>query len=210
MAATDVFFMARCPQCGEVILHRYLSVFAIHGQEKINISCSCGFLLCSISPQGKKHYQVEVWSKCCEEAHRFVFTLGQLLKGKLSLSCSRTDSPLGYLGDREQILAEVREDIFGFVVGFPLWDFFADVDVMMAMLEQFYQLLAAGKVQCHNCGEDVDMKVYRDRIELVCPHCGGGGFLSACQKTDQTLMEQVAGLLLEKDGMNRIYVNMMK
>ncbi len=211
MATTDVFFMARCPRCGEVILHRQVSIFTIQGQGRIFISCSCGFLLCSIAPQGKKHYAVDIWSDCCEEPHRFVFTLGQLLKNSLALSCSRTDIHLGYLGKAENVLAEVVEnDVLSLSEGVSLWDFFADIHVITAILERFYQLLAAGKVQCHGCGADVDVRIYRDRVCITCPYCGNGGFLPAAKERDKELMELAEGLILEKEGINIIYGNMMK
>ena len=211
MAATDVFFMARCPRCGEVILHRQISLFTIQGRGKVFLSCPCGFLLCTIAPQGRKHYAVDIWSDCCEEPHSFVLTLGQLLKNCLALACSRTDFHLGYLGDREAVLAEVREhDILSLADGVSLWDFFADMAVTDAVLQRLYALMAAGKVQCHDCGEDLDIRVYRDRIGLICPHCGNGGFLPAAKEQDCFVMEQAAGLILEKEGINIIYGNMMK
>ena len=211
MATTDVFFMARCPHCGEVILHRQVSVFAIQGKGKVFLSCSCGFLLCVMAPQGQKHYAVEVWSDCCEEPHRFVFTLGQLLKNNLALSCSRTDVHLGYLGDRESILAEVIEtDVLSLAEGVSLWDFFADIQVVTAVLKKCYRLLAAGKVQCHGCGADIDVRIYRDKVGVHCPYCGNGGYLPAAKNQDSLLMEQAEGLILEKEGINIVYGNMMK
>lgn len=211
MATTDIFFMSRCPQCGEVILHRHISLFMIHGKGKISISCSCGFLICTIAPQGQKHYQVEIWSTCCQSAHRFIFTLGQMLKGCLSLECGKTDLHLGYLGNREKVIEEiVEDDVLSWEDGFSLWDFFADIDCMIGILERFYQLLGEGKIQCHNCGQDVDVRIYRDRIELRCPHCDYGGFLSAATSVDRASMEQAAGLILEKEGINIIYGNTIK
>lgn len=211
MATTDVFFMARCPRCGEVILHRQVSIFAVQGQGKVSLSCSCGFLLCSIAPQGQKHYAVDIWSDCCEEPHRFVFTLGQLLKNCLALSCSRTDIHLGYLGKADAVLAEAMEnDVFSLSDGFSLWDFFADIDTIAAILKKIYEMLSAGKVQCHSCGADIDVRIYRDRISIHCPHCGNGGYLPAAKERDRELMELAEGLILEKEGINIIYGNMMK
>lgn len=211
MATTDVFFMARCPRCGEVILHRQVSLFTIQGRGKVFISCPCGFLLCAIAPQGKKHYGVDIWSDCCEGPHRFVFTLGQLLKNCLALACSRTDFHLGYLGDRESVLAEVMEsDILSLTDGSSLWDFFADMEVMERVLKRLYILLSGGKVQCHDCGGDIDVRIYRDRISVHCPHCSNGGYLFAAKEQDLLLMEQAEGLILEKEGINMIYGNKIK
>lgn len=211
MATTDVFFIARCPHCGEVVLHRQVSIFAIQGKGKVLLSCSCGFLLCGIAPQGRKHYAVELWSDCCEEPHRFIFTLGQLLKHCLSLSCGRTDMHLAYLGDRESVLTEVIEDdVLSLSMGFAFWDFFADMEITDRVLEKFYQLLAAGKVQCHGCGSDVDVQICRGSVGVHCPYCGNGGYLSSAKEQDGLLMEQAEGLILEKDGINMIYGNMMK
>lgn len=211
MATTDVFFMARCPRCGEATLHRQVSLFTIQGRGKVLLSCSCGFLLCAIAPQGKKHYAVDIWSDCCEGPHRFVFTLGQLLKNCLVLTCSRTDFHLGYLGDRGSVLAEVMEgDILSLADGGSLWDFFADMEVMEGVLEQLYALVSYGKVQCHDCGSDIDIRIYRDRVSIYCPHCGNGGYLLAEKASDLLLMKQAEGLILEKEGINMVYGNMMK
>lgn len=208
MTTTDVFLMIRCPQCGEVMLHRHVSLFVLHGREKVSFCCSCGFLACTMAPQGKRHYQVDIWSLCCQQPHRFIFTQGQLLKSSFALRCERTDTHLGYLGNRESVVAEILDnDVLSLEDGFSLWDFFADIDCMVAVLEKFYQLLAAGKVQCHHCGNDVDVKIYRDRIELRCPHCNYGGFFMAEKQIDKIRMQQAEGLILEKEGITVIYGN---
>lgn len=211
MATTDVFFVARCPRCGEVILHRKVSIFTIQGQGKVFISCDCGFLICAIASQGKKHYAVDIWSDCCEEPHRFVFTLGQLLKNSLVLACSRTDIHLGYLGERRSILAKVIDrDILSLSESFSLWGFFSDMEIIDGILKRLYVLMSAGKVQCHDCGEDLDVRIYRDRIGVCCPYCRNGGFLLAAKEQDLLLMQQAEGLILRKDGINMVYGNKMK
>lgn len=182
----------RCPQCGKLDLHP-VSLFEFTGGQNVRVACTCGSLKMIIGFKRPQTFWLQVPCFLCDGMHFIYYTKREFWHPEAkAITCPDTDLQLGSFGDEQQLhefaADEARQAGLGDAAA--VRDLFANPDVMYQMLSHVHDMAADGNLDC-TCGNGrIEVDIFPDRVELICPVCRRGHTLPAISEEDLRLFEQ--------------------
>lgn len=200
LIATQTTLALRCPHCGKLDFY-VLSRFACSGGKTARINCECGANLLSICQKGKGKFHLQIECLMCETKHVLSFKGEEIWKAQcLSLRCEGTGVEIGFIGNKEAVMKSVKkaerslQDIAE-ELGYD--KYFLNPDVMYQVLEVLRNMSDQGRMSCDCGSSQLEVEVYPDRVELLCPNCEAVGIVFAETMKDLQWVREMDEVHLE-------------
>lgn len=193
----------RCPLCGCLELHT-LSLFGLSGNSTININCSCGFKLLTISTKDFQNYYLQFTCMICDEVHMLKLRHTQLWRHDLTpIFCIASGQEMGYIGSRERLDEFIMENCRSMEsimndVGFS--EFFSSPTIMVQVLAHLHKIAEEGNLYCMCGNSDIQVEVFPDKLELHCPRCNSLSIVYAENQEDLDLLRNVGIIAMTEKG----------
>jgi hypothetical protein len=190
----------RCPRCGRLEVRDFF-VFELQGIEPITVRCQCGCVLVDIA-RCSRLYRLQIGCIVCEMVHELLLDVRSLLhKDAVGLYCPESDVELGIIGHAQRVeeLLAAEGDILANVVGPGAMDAeFANITVMRDVLKRLENWAEQGQLYC-GCGNHyLDLDLFPEKVEVVCPRCGGTLVIYAEREEDLSAMEGLREVVLKR------------
>ncbi len=190
----------RCPQCGR-LEQRNLSLFELEGSEPTTISCECGYTLMGIVRHSRL-YKLQVGCIVCETVHELLLNAKSLLHNDVVvIYCPESDVDLGIIGHAHRVeeLLAAEGDMLANVVGLEATDSqFVNIAIMREVLKQLQTWADEGQLYC-GCGNYLmELDLFPEKVEVVCPNCGGTLVIYAEREEDLSAMEGLQEVVLKR------------
>lgn len=197
----------RCPLCGRFGLHPF-TLFDFSGDRTFKLTCDCGFHKMIITTRDYKEYVLQIPCVICETTHRFTLKKEDLWNSDLQyLRCMDTGSELGFLGHEDAVkvlVAQSRDQADSIVNDDGFDDFFTNPDIMYQILSRLHEISERGDLFCA-CGQhDIEVEVFPERLELVCPACKSVNIVFAETVEDLQAVLDVPVIGLIENGFSSI------
>ena len=183
-----------CPACGRLERDE-LNIFALPLAEIKKLHCSCGSLKLTI--KRKKNSQIEIDYFClhCDTSHKMqisseLFWHSDSIR---ALSCKETGLNPGFFGPTEKVNREIKAekrdlDLMAAELGF---DDFKSPEIMLQALDILDDIAAAGSLSCECGSQDLNIRLFSDKIQIVCNQCGTHLNIPAARNSDLHTLRQL-------------------
>jgi len=194
-----VAFAMRCPQCGkwETSL---VSLFDFSGGATVRLTCSCGGHKLTVGMRKRSQFWVQVPCYLCDGVHFSYYSVKEFWHPAAKrVLCSDTELQLGAFGGEEEILAlspGIDGDADKLLEDAIMEDYFENPEVMYQALTHVHDLAERGDLVCQCGNQKVEVDIFSDRLELICPECGGRRALYATSGADLAQIEACDTLLV--------------
>jgi hypothetical protein len=121
----------------------------------------------------------------------------------LDLYCHDTGLELGHIGREEKVkmITSGRDrELELLIKEFGSDDFFSSSQIMYEVLQCLHLMAEKGKLYCQCGNRQVEVKIFPDRLELQCGHCGSVNIIYAETEEDLQVIRQVEEIELVKSG----------
>ncbi|NMB11786.1 MAG: hypothetical protein GX977_05815 [Firmicutes bacterium] len=190
----------RCPRCGRLEVRDFF-VFELEGTEPISIRCQCGYVIIGIVRRSRL-YRLQIGCIVCETVHELLLDVKSLLHNDaVVLYCPESDVDLGIIGHAHRVeeLLATEGDLLANVVGPGAMDSeFVNVGIMRDVLRRLETWAEQGQLYC-GCGNYyLDLDLFPEKVEVVCPRCGSTLVIYAEREEDLAAMEGLKEVVLKR------------
>ncbi|MCL5058382.1 MAG: hypothetical protein M1130_10430 [Actinobacteria bacterium] len=201
---TEKVLAMRCPQCGRLEFH-HLQRFSAGPGRSLIIKCTCGAVKFVIGTKNRSDYHLKVACIFCEGYHcqtlpgRRIWSSG----GVVDLYCHDTGLELGHIGGEDKVgeIASGRDRELEILINeFGRDEFFSSSKIMYEVLQCLHQMAEKGTLYCQCGNRQVEVKIFSDRLELLCGDCGSVNIIYAENEEDLQVIRQVEEIELVKNG----------
>jgi len=189
-----------CGHCGKLHMQE-LSRFVLHGNQQVQLRCSCGQKLATLSSTGR---QVLLRLPCavCRKEHIVCFDVREFWQGQFEKIYCRTEKiELGYWGEQILIRGMVDEctrECSRLIPDIGAEEYVEDPRVMLEVLNRIHDLAEQEEVYCA-CGScTIEVQLLPDGVVLECMCCGGVLVIPASTEGDLRCFEHVDAIELSK------------
>lgn len=172
----------RCPNCGGLGFYA-LSRFCLGIGGSVEMHCECGKCLITVYHKSKKYYCLQVECMMCDTKHIINYTGSELWNNNvMNIVCENSGVEIGFAGTRDAVVQSIKriDRSIGEVNDNGGYDkFFLSPEVMYQVLDFLGGLSEEGLMSCTCGGEQLEMAVYPDRVELYCNNCDAVGVIFA-------------------------------
>lgn len=201
---TEKVLAMRCPKCGRLEFHK-LQRFSVRPGQSLNVLCTCGAVKFVISTRNRSDYHLKVACIFCEGYHyhtlsgRAIWASG----GVMDLYCHDTGLELGHIGGEDKvrkIMSGRDRELEMLINEFGSDDFFSSSSIMYEVLQCLHQMAEKDKLYCQCGNNQIEVKIFSDRLELQCGDCGSVNIIYAETEEDLQVIRQVEEIELVKNG----------
>ena len=190
----------RCPRCGRLELRDFY-MFELEGTEPTTIHCQCGYTLMSIV-RCSRLYRIQIGCIVCETVHELLLDAKSILHNDaVVVYCPESDVDLGVIGAAHRVeeLLAAEGDILANVVGpGAIESEFVNIAIMREVLRQLQNWADRGQLYC-GCGNyHMELDLFPEKVEVVCPSCGGTLVIYAEREEDLSAMEGLQEVVLKR------------
>jgi len=190
----------RCPRCGRLELREFF-VFELQGTEPTIIRCQCGYSLIDIVRRSRL-YRIRIGCIVCETVHELLLDAkGVLHDDAVIIYCPESDVDLGVIGHAHRVeeLLAAEGDMLANVVGPGAMDSeFVNIAIMREVLKRLQIWADEGQLYC-SCGNyHMELDLFPEKVEVVCPQCGGTLVIYAERDEDLSAMEGLREVVLKR------------
>lgn len=200
LVSTLTTLALRCPDCGKIGFHA-LSRFSLGQCGSLKIDCECGNTVASVCRKGNHVFCLQVDCMMCDERHVYTYRSRELWQGGvIALLCEHNGAGIGFIGSREAVLNNVRKadrSVREIAEEMGYDKYFANPEIMYRVLEALHAMTDQGKMSCSCGGDQLDVEVFSDRVELSCVSCDAVGIVFAETTRDLRWLESMSEICLE-------------
>jgi len=179
---TQTTLALRCPHCGKLDFYA-LSRFGCSGRNIGKIKCECGAGLLSVCQKGKGVFRLQVDCVMCETKHVLSYKSKELWNSEvLTIICESTGVEIGFIGSKDAVLKSVKRvdrSLREIAEELGYDKYFINADIMYQVLDLLRKMTDEGQMSCSCGSSQVELEVYPDRVELLCPQCDAVGIVFA-------------------------------
>lgn len=197
LVQTERTLALRCPACGR----QHAQGFSLFGFTRVSsrtLHCDCGSEIARIERRGRV---VRTAFTCliCDGLHECYFSTHRFLTATMiPIVCTQTGTELGCIGEPDAVQqALAGEDVLENLVFDPeCVDYFENPRVMHDTLASIQAMAEVGRLGCA-CGNNrVELDIYPEKVELICPDCDSTVVLNAQTEEDRRLALELRALTL--------------
>lgn len=197
---TQTTLALRCPHCGKLDFYA-LSRFSCSGGSIAKVNCECGAGLLSVCQKGKGIFRLQVDCVMCETKHVLSYKSVELWNSEvLTIKCESTGVDIGFIGNKDAVLKSVKRvdrSLREIAEELGYDKYFVNADIMYQVLDLLRKMTDEGRMSC-GCGSGhVELEVYPDRVELLCPQCDAVGIIFAETVKDLQWVHDMSQVHLE-------------
>lgn len=180
----------RCHKCGRLEKTKF-NIFELRDGHFLDLKCSCGSAKARIKEKGEKHLQLEYNCVLCDGHHRRLFDKKDFWSSHSinQIKCLKTGLEIGFYGPSSLIDDELNKqknelEIMADELGL---NDYQKPELLLEVFNIVHDRATFSKLYCECGSNDIDVKLYFNKIELKCRNCGSTLNISA--ETEEQLNE---------------------
>lgn len=202
LITTSTVLAMRCSECGKLQFHK-LSLFYFSGCRTLEIKCSCGATLSSITKK-RGSYRLQLSCVICEHKHQYQISGSKMWSAQLfNLYCPETGLELGHIGPEEKVEQAVLNsdsDLELLLEQFDGDDYFNNSSIMYQVINRLHDIAEKNGLYCQ-CGNNyIELEIFPDRVELKCKQCGSVNIIYAETEEDLNVIQGIECIELARHG----------
>lgn len=190
----------RCPICGRME-YQALSIFSLKHLKSMNISCSCAYTMATVGIDKKNLCWLRIHCPLCSTSHIFYYPYKQFWSDTITkIVCPKSAGIRGYLGP-ESILKDRILDDEGLALLLGQLDcdqYFHEPEMMLAVLDIIHDIAATGRLFCQCGGDEMEITMYPDHLELICNLCEDVVMVQTGTKDSLLSLQRIRCLLMPR------------
>jgi|SRR6056297_59145 len=179
-----------CHKCGRLEKTK-INIFELRNGHFLNLKCSCGCAKARIKKKGENHLQFEYNCVLCDGHHRRLFDQKKFWSFHYidQIKCLETGLEIGFYGPSDLIDDELNKqknelEIMADELGL---NDYQKPELLLEVFNIVHDRATLSKLYCECGSDDIDVKLYFNKIELKCRNCGST--LNIFAETEEQLNE---------------------
>lgn len=180
----------RCHRCGRLEKTK-LNIFQVRDDYLYDVKCSCNATKARVKEKSNNYIQFEYNCFLCDKYHRINIKKEDfwILDSIKSIKCLNTGLEIGYYGGQNLIDAELKkqkEELNTLADELGLNDY-QEPELLLEIFNIVHDKASLSKLYCECGSEDIEVKLYSNKIKLKCRKCNNTLNISA--ETEKQLNE---------------------
>ncbi len=201
---TEIILAMRCPECGK-LEYQKVCRFAIAKGDSLDVKCSCGADIFTVSTQDKSQYRMRFACAYCGGYHHHNLSGKRIWSpaGTVDFYCSETGLELGCFGMEDAVKQVIRgreRELETLVDEFGKDNYFHSSSIMHEVLHCLQDISEKGNLFCQCGNYQIGVDIFPDRVELYCSKCDSVNIIYAENEDDLHVIQKLEEIQLIKNG----------